>query len=527
MTKSSESHREPHSLLAKTTQAGMQDAAYFGKQDATCAGMQDATRAGMQDVECAGMQDATCTGAQGVQCTAASLPNALQDSHGISRRAFLHGASAVAAGVALSSIGYSLASEKALAAPEDEGDPQAEDANASDSAATSKLSGVDTISTQLGSIAVLSVDKDMVFTTEDCNFVKKTSKAAKRVARAHLPYGSLVWASDNDIAACLLPCETSKPLTNIALLSLSTGDLHTVRESAVGEKDGFHIYDVRANSQGAVWVEANILESKWRVYTAKVLSNGKKLGKAALVEEGDGEWTMPSLAVSGDYAFWQLVPAPDASASSLTSMLIRVKFGDKKEDTKCVYEAPGRMACAPTPSEDGIVIAPRANLEEGSGSYYQLTYIDAASGVVESALALPSSMKPNYVSYGPTGFSFAFESIYNYGDGISNLGTYVSSENTAAGEPFGEWFRFPRSPFTSPAWMNNWFIVKSTSVVAGVDLANRRYFSIEPEYALQGYGEYLASEGPLDRIVTYSNIDYTPIGGDHIRECNVRIWESA
>lgn len=491
----------------------------------------------------------------------------------ISRRAFLYGAGAVAAGAALSSLGCQSGSDDASSYAQAPADAAHVSATEVDNAL--KLANVDTIETQLGDVAVLSVASDCVFTTEDCKFVKKASNAAKRVTRAHLPYGSLLWANDDNIAACLLPCDTSKPLTKIALLALSTGDLHTVRESAISEKEGFHIYDVRANSQGAVWLEADILNGRWRIYTAEVLSGGKKLGKAQLAEEGDGEWETPSLAVAGDYAFWQLVPSPNTSKekSELVSLLMRVRFGGSKEDVKCVYEAPGRMACAPTPAENGIAIAPRAKLENGSGTYYQLTYIDGDSGVVESALALPSSMKPNYVAYGPTGFSFAFESIYNYGDGISNLGTYVASgkdspvyaaysiagnagagdagagaagvtegavttqaaldgssadaESIKPGESFGEWFRFPRSPFTSPAWMGNWFMVKSTSVVAGIDLARRRYFSIEPEFALQGYGEYLASEGPTDKVVTFSNIDYTPIGGDHIRECNVRVWEVA
>lgn len=486
----------------------------------------------------------------------------------ISRRAFLYGAGALAAGATISALGCNASG---IGAIDGTAASTNEDPASAASEAVSKLADVETINTQLGSVAVLSVAKDRVFTTEDCEFIKRNSTELKRSARAHLPYGTLVWAHDDNLAACLLPCDTSKPLTKIGLLSLAKGDLYMVREAAVSEGEGFHIYDVRANSQGAIWVEANVLDNKWRIYTAKVLSHGKKLGKAHLVEEGDGEWETPSLVVSGDYAFWQLTPSPNASTEDPTSMLMRVRFGDDQENVKCVYEAPGRMACAPTPAENGIAIAPRANLEDESGVYYQLTYIDSESGIVESALALPSYMKPNYIAYGPAGFSFAFESIYNYGDGISNLGTYVSTgmgapiyaigkfkknadgtledgangdsssdatdatntddassdegSTVKAGEAFGDWFRFPRSPYTAPAWMKNWFMVKSTSVVAGIDLTRRRYFSIEPEYALQGYGEYLASEGPMNKIVTFANIDYTPIGGDHIRECNVRIWE--
>ncbi len=462
----------------------------------------------------------------------------------ISRRTFLYGTGSAAVGAALCALGCASSSISASNAKDDT-DAQAVHTDTSDSELSAQLANVDTIQTQLGSVAVLSVAEDTTFTTEDCSFIEKTSKVVKRSARAHLPYGTLIWANDNKIAACLLPCDTASPLTQIGLLSLTSGNVHTVCEKAVGQAEGFHIFDVRANSQGAVWVEADILDKKWRIYTATVSSNGKQLGQAKLADEGDDSWQTPSLAVCGDYAFWQLTPSANSQSNGSNSMLMRVKFGEDQSNAKCVYETTGSFACAPSPAENGIAIAPRAQLESGSGAYYQLTYINAESGIVESALALPSGMKPNYVAYGPAGFSFSFESIYSYGDGISNLGTYVSSgkdapvynidendttsntENTVEEDKaFGEWFRFPRSPYTSPAWMNDYFIVKSTSVVAGVDLINRKYFSIEPEYTLQDYGEYLASEGPVDKVVTYSNIDYTPLGEEHIYECDVRIWET-
>ncbi len=38
-------------------------------------------------------------------------------------------------------------------------------------------------------------------------------------------------------------------------------------------------------------------------------------------------------------------------------------------------------------------------------------------------MTLPSSMTPDLASYGRSGFSFGFSSIYNFGGGIANLGT--------------------------------------------------------------------------------------------------------
>jgi hypothetical protein len=69
--------------------------------------------------------------------------------------------------------------------------------------------------------------------------------------------------------------------------------------------------------------------------------------------------------------------------------------------------------------------------------------------------------------------------------------------------------------------------VKSTNVIAAVDLVEQKYVTIPTESATQGYGEYLATSGTSDRIVTFANVDYTPMSGERINECTVRVWEPA
>ncbi len=379
-----------------------------------------------------------------------------------------------------------------------------------------------------GDVATLSVPEGSVFSSDDCTQIEDASTVVSMTASHELPYGSLVWASDDSIAACLLPTETSKPLCQIGLLALGSGDCTTVVKHAVGEDDGFEIYDVRACSNGLVWTEADILEGIWRVYHATV--NGVEVGEPALVEEGDSNWEMPTLAAAGGYAFWQMVPRTDGNASTERSKLKRARFGDSNVEE--IYTSRGRMACAPCACGDGVVITPRA---ETSGTYYQLTRIDAASGQTTDALVLPSSMKPLEAAYGETGFSFAFESIYNYGAGIANLGTYTpvalpgsNLTGAAAAESYGAatWFRFGRTPSAAPAWCGKWFVVKSTSSVCGVDLDSRQYFAISADNGADDYGEYLATTGTASRIVTFANIDYQPLSGEAQKCCRVKIWET-
>ena len=422
-------------------------------------------------------------------------------------------------------------------------------------------------------VSTLSVPENAVFTSDDCTMLESYEGAASLVSSQKLPYGSLVWANDDSVAACLLPGETGKPLAQIGLLSLGSGTYATVVENAVGESEGFEIYDVRACAEGLVWVEADILDGTWRVYHAT--ADGASIGDPVMAEEGTSDWEMPALAAVGSYAFWQVLPRTDGAARTENSLFKRARFGEA--ETEEVYASKGRMACAPSAAADGVVIVPRAST---SGTYYQLTRIDAASGEVTDAMVLPSSMKPMEVGYGKGGFSFAFDGIYNYGGGIANLGTYTpaneveqklsdgaalaaaqaSSSSEAASASSGasgaatanetlaernaataaslanfnvtaygadEWFRFPRTPVAAPAWCNDWFIVKSTSAVCGVNLESREYFALDVETGADSYGDYLASTGTGSRFVTYSNIDHTPISGERETHCLVRVWETA
>ena len=456
----------------------------------------------------------------------------------LTRRHFLYGVAGVAAIAALAGGGY----------------------------AATKIAG-----SSSDDVTTLSVPTDAVLSSEDCTQIEDATTVMSLTSSQELPYGSLVWANDDDVAVCLLPTEEAKPLTQIGLISLGAGTYTTALGNAVGEAEGFDIYDVRSCADGLVWTEANILDGTWRIYHATL--NGLEMGTPTLADEGDSEWEMPTLAAAAGHAFWQTLPQLDGAARLEDSTLKRAAFGSSTVET--VYASHGRMACAPCSTREGVVIAPRANTD---GTYYQLTYINAQSGEVEDALTLPTSMKPFELGYGKSGFCFCFESIYNYGDGIANLGTYTPSqdmgdaiaqseaaasaeaeaaassssgsgsssesqasltlaaqnEQTAArharhaADAYGNaaWFRFARTPSTSPAWCGDWFMVKSTSNVCGVDLSSGAYFSLDTESGVDDYGDFLASSGSGQRVVTYSNIDYTPLSGDQVKHCLVRVWEA-
>lgn len=366
-------------------------------------------------------------------------------------------------------------------------------------------------------LSVLEVPESAVITLEDLTEVP-TEEMATKIGNFELPYGTLVWANSDSVAACLLPTETSDPLTQVAVLFLESGSHSIILEKAVESNLGFEIYDVRLNERGLIWTEANILSGIWKIYTASL--DGETIGTPLQVDKGDKEWETPTIAVVDSFAFWQVLPTPTGSHKTEASLLKRASFG--KDIVDEVYRSNGRMSTPPYPLRDSLAITPRTDT---SAVHHQLTHLEAESGTVTDTLTLPQGMKPLDVSYGVTGFAFTFDAIYSYGEGISNLGTYTPAE---AHQPYDyenkTWFRFNRTPLVAPHWCKNLFIVKSTRSVCGLDLANKRFFAIPVESGSDSYGDFLASSGTGNTFITYANIDDTSIDGETTKHCLVRVW---
>ena len=367
-------------------------------------------------------------------------------------------------------------------------------------------------------IPYLNAPASALTTLNNFEALDSADGAIQAVAEYDLPYGSLVWVNDESIAACLLPTETGSPLAQVGLLFLGSGQVDTVLEKAVGADDGFEIYDVRANADGMVWTEANIMQGSWRIYTASI-ANGTP-GKPQLAKEGGDTYDTPTLAVAGKRAFWLENAKTVEEGDMPPSRLMAAAFGSSNAEV--VYESQRRMAAPPYATNDSITISPRI---DSPATYYQLTNIDADTGEVRDTLTLPRAIAPIESGYGPTGFMFSFPDIYDYDGAVANLGTYAPFEKPGDGNYNGaRWFDFARTPTAAPAWCGDLLIVKSTYSVCGVDLAAGTYFAIDVENGADTYGEYLASTGARDTFVTYTNIDHQPIGEEKVYACRVKVW---
>lgn len=367
------------------------------------------------------------------------------------------------------------------------------------------------------SVTVLSADSEAFTQTPD------TTPLAVQAGSYDLPFGTLVWSNNDVNAACLMPTETASPLATVGIMTLANGTVATVLPQAQDAAAGFEIYDARCNEAGLVWTEANILQGVWRVWAAPL--SGTTLGTPVQLDQGDSAWETPSIAAAGTSAFWQCAPKASGAAETASSCVKRAAFGGQSVEVVC--ESTARMATPLLATQDMVVCTPRA---EEAASYTRLTCIDAESGSIVDTLTLPSGMRPMEAGYGSTGFTFCFEAGYDFGDGISGVGTYTPTSAGSTGYDGLPWFCFSRTPITAPAWCGPFFVVKSTSSVAVIDLEARTYTSILADDNADDWGEQLASTGAGNVIVTYQHIDNGSSDSEEestaSKVCRVRVWNA-
>lgn len=92
-----------------------------------------------------------------------------------------------------------------------------------------------------GAVSALSVPTGSVTTLDALTLVEDATTLMRETANVELPFGSLVWAANDTVAACLMPTETGSPLTRAALISLESAAVTTVLEQAEGRAEGFEI----------------------------------------------------------------------------------------------------------------------------------------------------------------------------------------------------------------------------------------------------------------------------------------------
>ena len=380
----------------------------------------------------------------------------------------------------------------------------------------------DQVSKGGGSFKVLEVQNNAVTTADQLEEAPANSYLDVK-HEIKLPYGTLAWANNSNLITCLIPTTKPKPLATVNIIDMSTRDNYTILKNAESQKEGFDIYDARANDKGIIWTEVNILQGEWRIYCSKFKDDYKT--DAKLIDKGSSDWETPSLGISENNIYWQVIP----KKPKLNSFVRQVDLNSIKaptytqdinsnSDIDAFAKSNGKMGTPIYSCNDGIVITPRADSNQ---VFYNMTYIDNNKKTQDTA-ALPQNIKPLHAGYGQTGFNFALDAIYTYAQGLSKLGTYTPMSKNG-----NKWLCFSRTPTAAPCWCNNLFVVRSTMSICALNFDKESYCILERPNASDDYGDYLASTGNCSNIVTYANVHDTPVTGEEQKYCILRIWEAS
>lgn len=375
----------------------------------------------------------------------------------------------------------------------------------------------------------LTVANDQVFSINDLELVDDVAEFLQVTREIKLPYNTLVTQQSPEVLSVLESTGEGYPALSANILQISSGKKTEILRGATSDKPRFEVLDFNANENGFAWIECNVLTGENVVYTSKVNAEG-----ATVMLTCDSTQKMPHIAIAGSNVWVQT--APQDSTSGVKEKLFMGNLGDGENELEQVIETRS-FATPPIWTSSGIVVTPRNSY---TTSAYDVRLLDSKTGDILDNLTLPQSMLPQDVTYGKTGFSFTFQGSYSYGNGISNIGTYVQS---AKGEPLAAsdesakdqrnsqlsnqtWLGFNREPTCPCAWIGNYVCVKSTSSVAVIDMSTKRYALIKSDDGADDYGVWLVSTGEVDHLVTLQNINYTPLSGSLVKECRLKIWQA-
>lgn len=355
--------------------------------------------------------------------------------------------------------------------------------------------------------ATLTVKNSQVVTLDAYAEVKKPQNYYTVKEVATIDGEAILFSSDGIIAAALLAGKTASPLNTVSLMNLQTGRLSSVLDKPIGYKEGFDIFEVRCSRSLLIWVESNYLTSAWRVYVASVSSSGTNIGTPNLVDEGDADYDAPELAVIGSQGYWIVEPSESGNKTKEDSFLKTSAGGA----AGTVLTSHGRFCGGLSANGQTLTAMPRA--DTSSGVHYQLTAIQ--NGSVVTSVVLPRAYKPSGAIFLNGGFAFGISASYDYGDGISNVGTYY---------PIGQdnWLRLIRQPVTVPGICKGWLFCKSGSRTVFVDVNKKNYFTINPPDNCADYGDYSVQFGDVNALYNFATITKLDKNNAPIKTVQVR-----
>ncbi len=309
-----------------------------------------------------------------------------------------------------------------------------------------------------------------------------------------LPVGTVLFYSEGDWSAAMMAPETAKVPNTIGVLSLTSGELLTLCERPT-KGDGYEFFDVRVGAGVFCWVEINYSTKAWTLY-AQSFASGQLSGDPTELDHGNSDWEPAMFSPYGSGVIWQKMPSTYGNKTTKSSHCYLWAMADGSKTN--LYTSPGRFATHPRVSNDILTISPRVHADEGT--YYGMTALDLANSNKQiDQLVLPASVRPFEATYIDETFAFAIEATYSDSGKLGNLGYYLGRE----GGPF---IYIGREPAAGVCGGGTHICMKTRSSTCVLNLEAMSYSVVTcPDRSLD-YGDYPASEGQTNTLVTYATV---------------------
>lgn len=311
-----------------------------------------------------------------------------------------------------------------------------------------------------------------------------------------LPLGTILTPAQGVWIPALVAGERAEPMVKASVVSLATGKLFDIRTEPVNSINTHVIYQVGGSDTLFAWTELHVLESSWELY-AQPIHNGQPAGDALKLWASDSNFDPAAFVVVQDRVLWQVQPALSGTKTQEASRCYQWHVG--QTDATVVLESPGRFACPLQVSGTMVTLVPRVLPEKGVYYAAQTYEIGDVLGKPLAQLTFPQSVRPLCVTRIGERFVVSIEASYATGGLLSQMGTYIGTEETG-------FMKFNREPLVCPCGTANKLVIKSRSSYLVCDLEARTYAALGSADRSVDYGEFPVRVGTCDQFATYSTV---------------------
>lgn len=310
----------------------------------------------------------------------------------------------------------------------------------------------------------------------------------------NITLGSVLRPSEGDWKPFTVPGANAAAAVSAGAFSIASGTSVTLVEKAQSGGN-YVIYDAQCSDSVFAWVELDIVTRDWKLLAAS-FENGA-IGTAASLWEADSNYDPPLMCCTGKSVIWLVMPATSGSHTTEDSLCYLWKTGESEASQ--VVRSQGRFGCAPTVSDGYVTLVPRVRVSEGR--YFGITAysLDDDLSTQVAQLVLPASVTPLSAVYMGGNFVFSIEKNYSSGGLLGNMGTYIGSGD-------GNFIAVPREPAAVVAGKDGIYLVKTRASHIIVDTNAETYATlVAPSRALD-FGDYPASMGTTSTFVTFATV---------------------